>query len=169
MSLMQVIFILTALVTLVSAVLVVSVRKMMHAALWLIVSLFGVAVAFVLLEAAFFAMVQVIVYIGAIAILVVFAVMLTRRIMEDSGPQVNRGWPWAAATSAALFAGLVWLLSAWKGFGAAALPLAQGFDPVKPLGVMLVSAEGAVAPFEAASVLLLAALVGAIYIGLDRK
>ncbi len=82
----QVIFILVAAVTLFSAVMVVSVRRMMHAALWLIVTLLGVAVLFVLLQAGFFAVVQVLIYIGAIAILIIFAVMLTRQVMSEKFP-----------------------------------------------------------------------------------
>ena len=92
MSAAQVIFILMAAVTLFSAVMVVSVRRMMHAALWLIVTLLGVAVLFVLLQAGFFAVVQVLIYIGAIAILIIFAVMLTRQVMSEKAPQLNRGW-----------------------------------------------------------------------------
>jgi NADH-quinone oxidoreductase subunit J len=53
-------------------------------ALWLIVTLFGVSVFYVLLNAGFFAVVQVVVYIGAIAILFIFAAMLTRRVMQDA-------------------------------------------------------------------------------------
>ena len=81
----QIFFLIVALITLVSAVMVVTVRRMMHAALWLILSLFGVALFFAMLDSAFFAVVQLIVYIGAIAILVIFAVMLTRRVMDDQG------------------------------------------------------------------------------------
>ena len=70
----QVIFILSAALIIASALMVVTTRNLIHAALWLISTLFGVAVLFVLLEASFLAVVQVVVYIGAIAIMFIFAV-----------------------------------------------------------------------------------------------
>src|SRR3972149_8823050 len=91
----QTIFSILALVTLLAAVMVVRTRYLVHAALWLVVTLFGVAIMYVLLDAGFFAVAQVLIYIGAIAILFIFAVMLTRRIMQDSGPQQNTNW-WLA-------------------------------------------------------------------------
>ena len=77
----------------------VTVRNLVHAALALIVSFFGVAIIFVLLQAGFLAAVQVVLYIGAIAILIIFAIMLTRRVMQDTGPQINRQW-WLGAVLA---------------------------------------------------------------------
>ena len=68
MTFIQLFFIFAAAATLGAALLVVTSRNLIHAALWLIVSLFGVAVFFVILNAGFLAMVQVVVYIGAIAI-----------------------------------------------------------------------------------------------------
>ncbi|GAG05720.1 unnamed protein product, partial [marine sediment metagenome] len=78
MTVMQVIFLITAVVTLGGAVMVVTVRNLIHAALWLILALFGVAVMYTLLSAPFFTVVQIVIYIGAIAILMIFAIMLTR-------------------------------------------------------------------------------------------
>ena len=75
----QIIFLLIGALVLGSAFMVVTVRNLLHAALWLVASLFGVAVLYAILQANFLAVVQVVVYIGAIAILFIFAVMLTRR------------------------------------------------------------------------------------------
>jgi NADH-quinone oxidoreductase subunit J len=165
---LQIFFIVIAAVTLTSAVLVVTSRKLMHSALWLVLALFGVAVLFAFLEASFYAVVQVLVYIGAIAILIIFAVMLTRHVMDDTGPQLNKGW-WVAAVAAfALFAGLLTALGAWTGFqeGPGAAP-----DPalLTQFGLDLVDPNKFVIPFEVASILLLAALVAAIYIAADKK
>ena len=66
MSVYQVVFLITAVVTLGAAVMVVSARSLVHSALWLILALFGVAVTFALLSASFFTVVQVVIYIGAI-------------------------------------------------------------------------------------------------------
>jgi NADH-quinone oxidoreductase subunit J len=77
MTALQIIFLITAVVTLGSALMVVTSRNLIHSALWLILSLFGVAVLYVVLNASFLAVAQVVIYIGAIAILIIFAVMMT--------------------------------------------------------------------------------------------
>jgi NADH-quinone oxidoreductase subunit J len=172
---MQILFILVAAVTLISAIFSVTTRRMMHAALWLVLSLFGVAIVFAFLEASFYAVVQVLVYIGAIAILIIFAVMLTRRMMEDTEVQVNRYWWVALIACVALFASLLIALGGWPGV----LPTWPGFEygPGSSPGAGLLQQFGAdlvdpakyAIPFEVASVLLLGALVGAIYIAADKK
>ncbi len=171
MTPIQVIFLLSAAVTTVAGVMVVATRKMLHAALWLILALFGVAAIFATLQAAFFVVIPVVVYIGAIAILLIFAVMLTRKVMEDVGPQVNRTWVIAGIISIGLLAGLAGMLGQWKGIGAlpAVYPAELQAQTINQLGQALVSPNAFVLPFEAASVLLLAALVGAIYVAWERK
>jgi len=165
MTALQIVFLIAAAFTLLSALLVVTRPNLVHASLWLIASLAGVAVLFVLLEAGFLAAVQVVIYIGAIAILIIFAVMLTRRVMSDSGPQVNRNW-WGAALSALLiFGGLLGLFSQVPAVGSAfpaAIANADGL--LEDLGRSLVDVNRYVLPFEVASVLLLAAMIGAIVI-----
>ncbi|MGZ9164294.1 MAG: NADH-quinone oxidoreductase subunit J family protein [Anaerolineales bacterium] len=165
----QIIFLVVALFTLGSGFMVVTTGNLVHAALWLVATLFGVAVVFALLNASFLAVVQVVVYIGAIAILFIFAVMLTRKDMRDQGPQLNRGW-WAGALIAVLvFGGLFSLLQGWNGLSKTAAAIPSGFDAVAELGSALVSPDAYVLPFEVASVLLLAALVGAVYVAFNRK
>src|SRR5512146_3162806 len=110
----QIIFLLVALFTLGSGFMVVTTRNLVHAALWLVATLFGVAVAYALLNAAFLAVVQVVVYIGAIAILFIFAVMLTRKDMRDQGPQLNANWWIGALLSVLVFVGLFFLLQGWS-------------------------------------------------------
>jgi NADH-quinone oxidoreductase subunit J len=165
----QIIFLFVALFTLGSGLMVVTTRNLVHAALWLVSTLFGVAVTFALLHASFLAVVQVVVYIGAIAILFIFAVMLTRKDMRDQGPQHNPGW-WAGALIAVLiFAGLFALLQGWNGLSKTAAEFPAGFDAISELGNALVSPDAYVLPFEVASVLLVAALVGAVYVAFNRK
>jgi NADH-quinone oxidoreductase subunit J len=165
----QIIFLLVALFTLGSGFMVVTTRNLVHAALWLVSTLFGVAVTFALLNASFLAVVQVVAYIGAIAILFIFAVMLTRKDMRDQGPQQNPGW-WVGALIAALvFAGLFFLLQGWNGLSKTAADIPAGFDSISELGNALVSPDAYVLPFEVASVLLVAALVGAVYVAFNRK
>ena len=164
MSGLEIIFLFVAVVTLVAALLVVTTPNLVHAALWLILTLFGVAATFVLLNATFLAVVQVVVYIGAIAVLMIFAIMLTRRVMKDAGPQTNSNWIWAALLGLVLFAGLTFVLIN-SGAVDASLPiLADDVDTVAQLGLELVSPNAYVIPFEIASVLLLAAMIGAIVV-----
>ena len=60
--------------------------------------------------------IQVIIYIGAIAILFIFAAMLTRRVMQDTGPQSNSNWWLGALIAVLLFAGIALILVNWQGF-----------------------------------------------------
>jgi NADH-quinone oxidoreductase subunit J len=165
----QIVFLLVALFTLGSGFMVVTTRNLVHAALWLVATLFGVAVAYALLNAAFLAVVQVVVYIGAIAILFIFAVMLTRKDMRDQGPQMNKNWWVGVFLSMLVFVGLFVLLQGWGGLSKTASDIPAGFDSISALGDALVSPNAFVLPFEVASVLLVAALVGAVYVAFNRK
>ena len=166
---MTILFLITAVVILASAMMVVTSRNLVHAALWLVASLFGVAMLYAQLNAGFMAVVQVVVYIGAIAILFIFAVMLTRREMRDKGPGLNKNWGVSALVSLLTFGGLAFLLSNWSGFSQASADFPSGFDAVGALGNALVSPDAFVLPFEVASILLVAALVGAVYIAYNPR
>jgi NADH-quinone oxidoreductase subunit J len=165
----QIIFLIVALVTLVAGISVVTSRNLIHSALWLILALFGVAIFFVLLDAGFFAVIQVIIYIGAIAILFIFAAMLTRRVMQESGPQTTRNWWLGALIALFLLAGIVLVLANWQGFSTAAPELANPSGRLSQLGLALVSPDQYVLPFELASVLLVAGMIGAIFVAGEKK
>jgi NADH:ubiquinone oxidoreductase subunit 6 (subunit J) len=166
----QVIFILSAALIIASALMVVTTKNLVHAALWLIATLFGVAVLFVVLEAGFLAVIQVVVYIGAIAIMFIFAVMLTRKEMRDKGPQVNTSWPASAVLAILTFGGLFVIFSKWDGLAKLPAEIPGGSDALLlQLGVALTSPEAFVLPFEVASVLLLAALIGSVYVAMNKK
>jgi len=158
------VFAAASLVTLAAAVAVVTNKNILHSAFFLVLAFVGVASIYVLLEAPFIAVVQVLVYIGAIAILIVFAIMLTRRLMSSEMEQRNQQWVWAALGSLVLFGVLGWIVYS------ASWPVIDGAAPQEPialLGQELLSTY--VVPFEIASVLLLAALVGSILIGRERE
>lgn len=152
-----------SLVTLGAAVAVVTNKNILHSAFYLVLAFVGVAGIYVLLEAPFIAVVQVLVYIGAIAILIVFAIMLTRRIMSKDLEQRNAQWVLAALGGFALFGVMGWIVYSvnWP-VAEAAVPE----DTITILGQELLSTY--VVPFEIVSVLLLAALVGSILIGRER-
>jgi NADH-quinone oxidoreductase subunit J len=169
MTTSQVLFIIIAAMTLGTGLMVVISRNLVQSALWLVAALFGVAVLYALLQAGFLAVVQVVVYIGAIAVLIIFAIMLTRRQLQDSGPSFNENWTWALIIAVIAFAVLTWILSQWPGISTPATALAPSADPLRDLGVALVSPDAYVIPFELASVLLLAALIGAVVVAWERK
>ncbi len=169
MTPVQIVFIIMAAMTLGAGLMVVGSRNLVHSALWLIVALFGVAVFFALLQAGFLAVVQVVIYIGAIAILFIFAVMLTRKLASDTGPLFSANWAWAAVIAVVIFVALAWILSMSPGFSTQAAPLGPAADPLRELGIALVSPMGYVLPFELASLLLLAALIGAIVVAWEKK
>lgn len=161
----QILFIVFGAVALVAAGAVVTVRNLFHAALWLLLTFFGVAGLYVLLEAPFFAAVQLFIYMGAIGILIIFAIMLTQGIMRGERPRFNEQWGLAAVFSAAMLALLVWLTwqKPWT-VTAEAVPE----NTLDLLGLALTSPEGFVLPFEVASILLVIALIGAVTIVRER-
>ena len=165
----QIIFILVSIGVLGAGFMVVTTRNLVRAALWLVVALFGIAVVFVLLDASFLAVVQVVIYIGAIAILMIFAVMLTRRVMQDTGSQTNPNWGLAALFAGLLFIGLSLMVTSWQGSATLAPALRADLDRVSILGQALVDPNQFVLPFELASILLLAALIGAVVVAWEGR
>jgi len=159
-------FVAFGLITLGGAVAVVTTRNLFRATIWLMVSLFGIAGLFVLLEAPFLAAVQVLVYIGAIAILFTFAVMLTRSLTQLKD-RYNRPYATLAA-SVLLFAFLTWVIwQVWGNWTPSGDIMLATISDTTDLGVALVDKEGLVLPFELASLLLTAAMIGAIVIARD--
>lgn len=165
---MQVVFLLNAAITIVAGVMMVTARRLIHAALWLILTLFGVAVIFGLLEASFFAIVQVVVYIGAIAILVIFAIMLTREAVDDTMIK-NRQWILTALVGLIALAGLLLVIFTWPKAGTLTIPLTDAQRDIGEMGLALLDPEGYLIPFEITSILLLAALIGAVHVGISRR
>jgi NADH-quinone oxidoreductase subunit J len=165
----QIIFIVVAAVTLGAGISVVTSRNLIHSALWLILTLFGVAIFYVLLDAGFFAVIQVIIYIGAIAILFIFAAMLTRRVMQDTGPQSNANWWLGALIALLLFAGITVIFLNWPGFTTTASDLSHPGGRIVQLGLALVAPDQYLLPFELASILLVAAMIGAIFVAGEKK
>ena len=161
----QIVFLVAAAVTLIAAIMVVTVPRLVHAGLWLILALAGVAVLFVLLDNSFLAVVHVAIYIDAIAILIIIAVMLTRRVMSDTDPQITRMWLGSAFASLIIMAGLLGIVS--QAPDASRQPLLEAEVSLDALGRALVDVDGFILPFEIASVLLVAALVGAILVAMS--
>ena len=157
MTLADAVFGLLGVLCLGSAVLVVTTRNVIHAALWLVVCFGALAGCYLVLTAEFVAWVQVLIYIGAIVVLMLFGAMLTRAPIGRAQDLDSRNRPVAAlaglATGGVL---LVLVVSAFKGAYVDHTAVGDG----KVIGTALF--RFFVLPFELASVLLLAALVGAV-------
>jgi NADH:ubiquinone oxidoreductase subunit 6 (subunit J) len=140
--------------TLVSALMVAMVRDLIHAVLFLILSFVGVAGLYVVLSADFVAVVQVLIYVGAIAVLMLFAVMLTPLSSRDNAAVSYR----APIAVVAGLVGAVIIFAGLKTEWATASPDLS--SSATQIGNALL--DPFVLPFEVASVLLVVAMVGAI-------
>ncbi|WP_327748494.1 NADH-quinone oxidoreductase subunit J [Streptomyces europaeiscabiei] len=162
----EIAFVLVGLVTFGAAIVTVTTRQLVHAALWLVVALGGLAVEYLLLTAEFIAWVQVLIYVGSVVVLLLFGLMLTKAPIGRS-PDADSGNRWAALTVAvASAAALVWVVvdafrTIWIDLDGPAA------GSTEATGESLF--QNWVLPFEALSVLLLAALVGAIVLSRKAK
>lgn len=166
MSVEQGVFIVLSAITLLGAGIVVTSRFLYRAALGLVLSFFGVAGMYALLNVGFLAVVQILIYVGAIAILIIFAIMLTRSVMDREVVQRNSQWLISALVGLALFAVLGYTLVFRIGDDWALSSAQVPQNQVAALGESLVTTYAL--PFEVASVLLLVALVGAIVIAREE-
>ncbi|MDN3356006.1 NADH-quinone oxidoreductase subunit J [Actinomadura sp. DC4] len=143
-----------------SGIMVVSTRQLVHAALWLVVSFGALAASYVVLAAEFVAWVQVLIYVGAVVVLLLFGIMLTRAPIGRSDDLDSGNRIVALVVAVATAAVLVTTLA--RGFRDAYFPIKArvGSGSSGALGAALFRTW--VLPFEALSVLLLAALIGAI-------
>jgi NADH-quinone oxidoreductase subunit J len=143
----------------VGAIRVVTTKNVVHAALWLILVLAGVAANYILLAAEFAAVVQVIVYIGAIVVLFLFGIMLTRApIGKDA--ELDNDQRWAAVVVGLLLFGVLTAVLA-KAFGREHIHVVTVQRTADVANSVFTTY---VVPFEVISVVLLAALVGAVVI-----
>ncbi len=146
-------------ITLGSAVAMLSARNVVHAAYWLLAVSLGAAGLFAVLEASYLALVQLLVYAGAVAILNIFTIMITLRRREDAFRESEFSLP--AALLALVFFGVV-AYAVSQGTPAPA-PQPATFPGIAEFGALLFSPQGWALPFEIASLVLTAALVAAVW------
>ncbi|WP_258361185.1 NADH-quinone oxidoreductase subunit J family protein [Moorella sulfitireducens] len=157
-------FWLLAAIVIASALAVVLLKNIVHSALFLVLTFAGVAGLYILLSAEFLAAVQILVYAGAIAVLIVFAIMLTRRGDIRASNLFNVNYLAAAVVSLVLFViaalatgRMTWMTTTGPGPGSNVGAIAEAF-----LGPYAV-------PFEVAAILLLVGMVGAILLARGGK
>lgn len=160
----QLFFYLLSFIIIVSAIYVVSLRNIFHCALFLILALFGVAGIYILLEAEFLAAVQILIYVGAVAILMIFAIMLTSRLATKKIMQSNEN------VTLAIFICAGFLLTSLGSFGYTVWKVVDSPLPENntlTIGKLLMTDY--VLPFEVVSIVLLAAMIGAIVLARREK
>ncbi len=165
-----IVFWILAFVTVVSAILVVSLKNIFHCALFLILTLFSVAGIYIMLEAEFLAAAQVLIYVGAVAILMIFAIMLTQNLASAKIRQSNEN------VLVSLFVSIVFAFAMFIMLGGTrtvwndikpSQPVDLAAGNIMNLGKLLMTRY--VLPFEVVSVLLLAAMIGAIVLARKER
>ena len=154
-------FLVIAIITLSGALAAATLRKLIHAALCLVIAFVGLAASFFLLGAEFVGLVQVFVYVGAVAVLIVFTILLTRREVNGA-----RGINWGGAIVAlAVFGGLLSTILKTKSL---AIPAPQiELLTVKRIGEVLMT--DFVWPLQCVGLVLTAALIGALVLVMEEK
>lgn len=168
----QAIFFILAALTIVSALMVVTRQNIIHAALWLIASFFGVAGLYMMMHAEFIAIVQILVYIGAISILVLFAIMLTRQVTGEGEQLFFKRWWVGLLVSGALFSAVLiptLVNHPWNVPQPAADAAAQPEQVAGTVELGTAFMREYLLPFEVASVILLVALIGAVVIAFEER
>lgn len=150
-------FVLLAAGALAGGVMVVVSRNVVHAAFWLLEVMMAVAGLFMLLSAGFLALVQVMVYAGAVSVLLLFTIMLTLRNREDAVRPLELSWTAAGIAIAVLTAAGSAIIS----FTAPAADVPVKTPGIAEFGTLLFTQRAL--PFEIASIVLLVALVGAVW------
>jgi NADH-quinone oxidoreductase subunit J len=159
-------FAIIAAVTIAAAVAAMSLRNLVHCALALTVAFVGIAAAYLSLSAQFIGFAQILVYVGAVAILIVFAILLTRGSEPDGKPMWSAGWGAGVAGAVAVLGVLVYAL-----MGSSVLtrdiPAAVPEPTVRQMGDALMTRF--ILPLEVIGLLLTAALIGAVIIAMPEK
>jgi NADH-quinone oxidoreductase subunit J len=154
-------FVIISIFTLAAALAAATLRKLMHAALSFAVALVGIAAFFFLLGAEFVGLALVFIYIGAVAVLIVFTILLTRRHVGK-----DRGFNWSGvAIAVAVFGGLTWSIVKTQSLSIVA-PHVPALT-VKRIGQALMTSY--VWPLQCVGLLLTAALIGALVLVMEEK
>jgi NADH-quinone oxidoreductase subunit J len=155
-------FIIIAVLTIAAAVAAMTLRNLIHCALAVAVAFVGLAAAYLQLEAQFVGFTQVLVYVGAVAILIVFAVLLTRGGEVPEKSVFSASWIWGVVVTVGVFGVLAWAIK--NSFASRRKPVDEVSASVKQIGDALMTKY--VLPLEVIGLLLTAALIGAVIIAM---
>ena len=158
------VFYLFATIVIASGVMTIASRNPVHSVLWLILAFFNAAGLFLLIGAEFLAFLLVIVYVGAVAVLFLFVVMMLDVDFVQLRAGMARYWPFGTLLALVLLVEIIFAVAAWSAggiqLGARAAPLHAGESNIVALGNLLYTRYLFI--FEAAGLVLLVAMVGAI-------
>jgi NADH-quinone oxidoreductase subunit J len=158
-------FAIIAVLTIAAAVAAMSLRNLVHCALAVVVALAGLAMLYLQLNAQFVGFAQILVYVGAVAILVVFAILLTRGGEAPEKSVFSASWLTGLAVAVAVFTVLAWTIM--KSAGIQHEPAQKAEATVKQIGDALMTKF--VLPLEVVGLLLTAALIGAVIIAMREE
>lgn len=161
---LSIVFLLTAILTVAGAVAAALLKNLVHCALSLTVTFAGLALLYLQLDAQFAGFSQILVYIGAVAILVVFAILLTRGAGVPEYRGYSTSWFLGLIISAAVFALLGWAVV--KSLPVSAAASEAPAITVQSIGAALMSSY--VLPLEIVAVLLTVALIGAVIVAMPE-
>jgi NADH-quinone oxidoreductase subunit J len=162
---MTVIFLILAVLTVAGTAAAMGMRNAVHCVLALTVGFAGVAALYLQLDAQFVGFTQIMVYVGAVAILAVFAIMMTHSPTSVKLPAYSSHWIWGGVVAAAVFSVLAWAICS-SSASTQTLPPQRDIN-VQQIGDALM--HRFVLPLEIMGLLLTAALIGAVVIAMDRK
>jgi NADH-quinone oxidoreductase subunit J len=158
-------FFILGVLTVAGAAAALTLRNLVHCVLALMLAFVGLAGLYLQLDAQFIGFAQILVYIGAVAILIVFAILLTRGAESPSQSIVSPSWAASGVVSVAVFGVLAWTIRSSMATRHATPP--QPEATVKQIGVAMMS--GFALPLEVVGLLLTAALIGAVTIAMQDK
>jgi NADH-quinone oxidoreductase subunit J len=161
---MKVAFFILAVITVAGTAAAMGMRNAIHCVLALTIGFAGVAAIYLQLDAQFVGLTQIMVYVGAVAILAVFAIMMTHSPSPTKPPAYSSFWLIGSVVATAVFAVLAWAIYS-SGASTQALP-AEPVVSVQQIGDALMHRY--VLPLEIMGLLLTAALIGAVVIAMDR-
>lgn len=158
-------FVIIAALTLAAGVATMTLRNLVHCALALVIAFVGLAAVYLQLDAQFVGFAQILVYVGAVAILIVFAVLLTRGGESPERRIFSREWKWNALVAMLAFDVLAWAVN--HSFVLDRQPSEKAEATVRQIGEALMSKY--VLPLEVIGLLLTAALIGAVIIAMREE
>jgi NADH-quinone oxidoreductase subunit J len=162
---MTIAFIILAIITIGSAIAAMTLRNLVHCALALVGTFAGLAALYLQLDAQFVGFAQILVYVGAVAILIVFAILLTSGGEPSKRPVFSASWCIGAGVALAVFGVLVWAIRSSHSVTDALPPATQ--VSVRQIGDQLMTTY--ILPLQVVGLLLTAALIGAVIIAMKEE
>jgi NADH:ubiquinone oxidoreductase subunit 6 (subunit J) len=158
-------FAIIAIITIASAIGAMTLRNLVHCALGLVGAFAGLAALYLQLEAQFVGFAQILVYVGAVAILIVFAILLTGGSEPQKQPVFSSSWCIGGGVTLAVFGVLVWAIGKSRALTESLPAISE--VPVRKIGDQLMGKY--VLPLEVVGLLLTAALIGAVIIAMKEE